>query len=289
MRTAGSLYKARNFFQPFSMTSCEQCSRLKEALDLVNKAMNSPNAFENSKESTFSALRRGCLDLRKNIDLFDSDDFSHDHIRDAWLFLIELSRAKLRRKHALECINIMLLSPRWGSVLRNDPSIQAKLPELSKDMQIALGHVEKPAPMASPVPSTAAIPPAGLVRKISGIIPSLPAVSRSKSTKIKRNVNAKIVSEEPTPARSESSSPRTSRGVPVVVLQEPIVSPPPPSQPLLKPVESESDLNPFRSDFNPFKEARGQNQRSNPFAIKAKGPMWWQDQPVHSSTSVWWS
>ena len=128
-----------------------QKERLLQALEQVHKAMNSPNAFENSKESTFSALRRGCLDLRKDINLLDADEFTTEYVQDAWLFLIELSKAKLRRKHAIECINIMLASPRWTSVLRNCSVIQSKLPELTKDMQVALGYITEQMKPESPV------------------------------------------------------------------------------------------------------------------------------------------
>lgn len=265
------------------MSDCSQ--RLQEALDLVTVAMNKPNAFENSKESTFSALRRGCLDLRKNVEILDSDDFPLDKIRDAWLFLIELSRAKLRRKHAVECINIMLLSPRWGAVLRNDPLIQEKIPSLAKEMQTALGFQSAISPVISPAPgpSSANIPPAGLMRKRSSILP--PTLSKSKSSsKVKKSVSNKT---------SPVAGPVVPPRMPSVESEPP--SPPEPSLEIKAPSitapvitqNTEEETNPFRLDLNPFKDARGLKQASNPYARQSRGPSWWDASPT--TQPVWWT
>lgn len=260
-----------------------QIRRLLDALQLVQRAMCSPNAYENAKESTFSALRRGCLDLRKDIPLLDSDDFSTDMIRDAWLFLIELSKAKLRRKHALECINIMLQSPKWGAVLRNDPDIQGKLPSLSNDMQLALGHIERTSPVVKPVlaPSSAAIQPSGLVRKSSIIAP----LTRSKSMKSKKP-----------PSARQTPSPLIPRGTSADENLLPVAIELPPIDPVLEPSEKPppaveaptEESNPFRKDLNPFKEYRGLKQASNPYARASRGTKWWET-PAPSSANVWWS
>ena len=265
----------------------DQKLRLHAALNLVTQAMNSPNAFENSKESTFSTLRRGCLDLRKNVDLLDSDEFSCEQIRDAWLFLIELSKAKLRRKHALECINIMLLSPRWGSVLRNDSRIQDRIPTLSQDMQIALGYQSSPSISPSLGPSSASIPPTGIVRKPS-IVSTRPKVS---SSKLKRSVSIKgspIISSLPQREKSIDETPSPPAELPSLII-EPIVVPS-----VLKEGASagnfpEEETNPFKLDLNPFKDFRGLKQSSNPYALKAKGKIWWEDQQNSYSTNSWWS
>jgi hypothetical protein len=269
------------------MSDCSQ--RLQEALDLVTVAMNKPNAFENSKESTFSALRRGCLDLRKSIDILDSDDFPVDKIRDAWLFLIELSRAKLRRKHAIECINIMLQSPRWGAVLRNDALIQEKIPSLAKEMQTALGFHSAVSPSISPAPapSTARKAPTGIVRNKSSIL--APALNKSKSsTKPKRAISQKTspVLSPALPARMPSiESEPSAPPEPVVVIEEPSKEPP-----VVAPT-TDQETNPFRLDLNPFKDSRGLKQASNPYARRARGPCWWETNAsaVSADKPGWWS
>lgn len=235
--------------------------------------MNSPNAFENSKESTFSALRRGCLDLRKSVELLDSDEFSPEIIRYAWLFLMELSKAKLRRKHALECINIMLVSPKWAAILHNTDEIQSKLPNLSKDMQIAFGYSQAGAsPDVKPAPTTANI---AFVRKASVLPVSVPLV-RGKSSKLKRGSGSAIVIKavvEPDAAPE-----------PVLAIEHPVYM----SQPgeLHINVGDELQNNPFRMDYNPFKEARGVKLRSNPHSFKNKPSEWWGQS--QSPVDTWW-
>jgi hypothetical protein len=261
----------------------DQNSRLQAALELVTAAMNSPNAFENSKESTFSALRRGCLDLRKSLELLDSDEFSSDKIRDAWLFLIELSRAKLRRKHALECINIMLLSPKWGAVLRNDETIQGKIPSLSKDMQMALGYQTSPSISPSPVPSTAAIAPSALVRKPSMIARSKSGLKPKRAVSIKGSQSPPVLPREPS---IDDAKPIESIPEPISIPSKPLVENPP----VLAETQNDSnkETNPFKLDLNPFKDFRGLKQTSNPYAVKARGPAWWDQATRTSQSSAWW-
>ena len=285
----------------------KQKERLLQALDLVRAAMTSPNTFENSKETTFSALRRGCLDLRKDTDQLDSDDFSTDRIRDAWLFLMELSKAKLRRKHALECINIMLVSPKWGAVLRNDPDIQSRLSTLSTDMQVALGH--KPKVSDSPVlkPSTATIPSNALTRKASQIISPVPTVlSRAKSVtkqQIKRSASKQENNSASSSRRgSQEMQPPFPPNVASIPVEtdpstsaKPTLSAIPISEPGRRPPDipieasCENQLNPFRCDFNPFKEFRGQAQRRQAPTPQSKNPIWWEEcssRPV--LPDPWW-
>lgn len=260
-----------------------QIKRLNDALELVQKAMCSPNAFENAKESTFSALRRGCLDLRKDILLLDSDDFSTDKIRDAWLFLIELSRAKLRRKHVLESINIMLQSPKWGAVFRNDPDIQAKLPDLSNDMQLALGYIEKSSPLVKSVlvPSSATIQPSGIVRKGSGIIP----LARSKSMKTKKPPSARQTPSLVIPRVTSADENLNASEEPLPLIESVVQSA---SNPPVTHEHSIEESNPFRKDLNPFKDYRGLKQTSNPYARASRGSRWWET-PAPCSGNVWWS
>jgi hypothetical protein len=270
----------------------DQKARLLLALDQVHKAMNSPNAFENSKESTFSALRRGCLDLRKDINLLDSDDFSTEYIQDAWLFLIELSKAKLRRKHALECINIMLASSRWGAVLRKSDEIQSKLATISKDMQVALGYVS-----SNEKPDSPTLKPTQPVRANSQVVRGTPVPTLSKSkSKLKRG-NSKVV-------HSNNASRRESDN------EEVVIAPVPPTTTLSPPVESHAKsilepgrrpqvplpddelnvLNPFRLDFNPFKDFRGTNATRGP--LKTTNTPWWDDTNDQDTSSPlphpWW-
>ena len=267
----------------------KQKERLLQALDLVHDAMTSPNTFENSKESTFSSLRRGCLDLRKDTDLLDSDDFSTNQIRDAWLFLMELSKAKLRRKHALECINIMLISDKWGSVLRNDPQIQGRISTLSTDMQVALGYKPKSSDSPSIKPSTASIQVAGIARKASVIIASNPAViSRSKSS-TKQQLKRSVSKQDNSTSSSRRGSQEGQPDLGILTQPAPPSDPPkllvtsslsPLSEPGRRPVNLVGDdssscnaLNPFRCDFNPFKESRGKAQRRQP---TSENSIWWQ-------------
>ena len=241
-------------------SSTPEKQRLVDALQLVSTAMTSPNAFENCKESTFSALRRGCLDLRKSVDQLDSEEFTPELIEYAWLFLMELSKAKLRRKHALECINIMLLSPRWGSILRNTDRVQAKVATLTTDMQIAFGYTS---PLSvAPVRTTANIPTTALVRK-SSLLPAAPLV-RAKS--FKRAASMKQVPDVP-------------------VHEEPIVV-----EPVLFPAPSSSvDTNPFRMDFNPFKDSRVKTRfRSNPHAFRSSPTAWWEPSVASAPQPSWW-
>lgn len=265
--------------------------RLVDALQLVRTAMNSPNAFENSKESTFSALRRGCLDLRKSVELLDCEEFTPDLIQYAWLFLMELSKAKLRRKHALECINIMLLSPKWGAILRTNKDIQAKMPSLSKDMQTAFGFTPTGSPKVQAVvpggPTTSNIPTAALTRKAS-VLPSLPAIVRAKS-KLKRGNSMKPVKvTESSPATRPASPEGVDRGVDsgldeggtgISSLALPGLREDAPNLP--------NPFNPFRMDFNPFKDARGIKVRSNPHSLK-NGGNWWEESHTEAVLPVWW-
>lgn len=214
--------------------------RLIDALISVQRAMNSPNIFENEKEGTFSALRRGCLDLRKDPALMESDDFTTELIRDAWLFLIELSKAKLRRKHALECIQLMLRSPKWESVLQSDARVREKIPGLSKDMQNALGQTG----------------------------PSEP-VRRASDSRIPPKTNSVVL-----PVAPIAQATREEVVAPIREKPEPV-----------------NDMNPFKQDFNPFKEARGLRQVSNPYARRKWGAEWWneQHQSLEQESRVWWS
>ena len=289
----------------------KQKERLIQALDLVHAAMNSPNTFENSKESTFSALRRGCLDLRKDTEQLDSEDFSTDRIRDAWLFLMELSKAKLRRKHALECISIMLISPKWGSVLRNDPEIQTRLSTLSTDMQVALGHKPKVVDSPNLKPSTAVIPSVALTRKASVIISPVPTViSRGKSStkqQIKRGASKQDNTSASSSRRGSQeilppAPPRVDDTPPVKLVSS--VAPskpdlvPPIQEPGRRPSQdtvnefSENRLNPFRCDFNPFKEFRGTRQVHVPkINVNSKNSAWWDNPSKDPSTILpdpWW-
>ena len=285
-----------------------QKERLLQALNLVHAAMTSPNTFENSKESTFSALRRGCLDLRKDTEQLDSEEFSSDLIRDAWLFLMELSKAKLRRKHALECINIMLLSPKWGSVLRNDTEIQSRLSTLSPDMQAALGYKSTKPVSPKLKPSTASIAPATLVRKTSSIISPTPTVvSRSKSAS-KQQIKRSQSKQDPT---SSNSSRRGSQEVSAQTLPaKPVDTTPQIPQPPLNntgtimepgrrpeftiPDDAENidnPLNPFRCDYNPFKEFRGKHSIKQRGAHVQSNPIWWNDSTKKTSSPLpdpWW-
>ena len=284
----------------------KQKERLIQALDLVHAAMTSSNTFENSKESTFSALRRGCLDLRKDTDQLDSDDFSTDRIRDAWLFLMELSKAKLRRKHALECINIMLISPKWGAVLRNDSVIQTRLSTLSADMQVALGHKPKPADSPSIKPTTATIPSTALTRKASAIIsPVTTVISRTKSStkqQIKRSASKQENESASSSRRGSQEMAQTPLSVdtkPVKIISPvvPILDPVPPiTEPGRRPEHiqdefSENLLNPFRCDFNPFKEFRGKQQH-RVRTDSTKNSVWWEEPSKTTSRTVlpdpWW-
>lgn len=272
--------------------------RLIEALDLVHKAMNSPNAYENGKETTFSTLRRGCLDLRRDVVQLEGDEFTPELIQDAWLFLIELSKARLRRKHAVECINIMLGSPKWTSILRSSDKIRAKLPEVSKDMQVALGLSQMESPVLTP--STAklsvasAVPP--LQRKASVVPPpiSLTKSARPKS-KIKRGTSrldddptCTPQPEPPTPVvLYADTTPATSPPVPDLVSEESSVlpgrKPPDPPSPEINP------HNPFRMDFNPFKDARGkQMMRDRAWGTKGRVEWWEESNRVPPLPEAWW-
>ena len=266
------------------MSSSNQRQRLVEALQLVKTAMHSPNAFENSKESTFSALRRGCLDLRRTIEQLESHEFSWELIQDAWLFLIELSKAKLRRKHALECIHIMLLSPKWTSVLRTSDAINEKVSTMSGDMQAALGFEQTG---ESPTTSPAAPPILLVSRKASAPLQTA-SVTKSKS-KVRRGTSSgKVDREISTPAESDAMV--------TCIPPPPAVDPLPSSSAHLSRTYASHELNesnPFRMDFNPFKEFRGQGLRSNPHARRARGDTWWDDtfknsQPVYSLQPPWW-
>lgn len=214
--------------------------RLVDALVLVQRAMKSPNIFENEKEATFSALRRGCLDLRKDLSQMESQEFTIEIIRDAWLFLMELSKAKLRRKHAVECIQIMLKSKRWKSVLHSDSQIRDKLAGLSKDMQTALGREDSTVTSQS----------------------SSPAKPRPFTAEQRK---------------STTDSPREIKVDPIS----------PDSEEINRRIKTEeaSENNPFRLDFNPFKEARGVKQVSNPYSRK---PGCWWENSSHEETKVWW-
>jgi hypothetical protein len=231
--------------------------------------MNSPNTFENSKEATFSALRRGCLDLRKSTDSLESATFSNDMIEDAWLFLMELSKAKLRRKHALECINIMMTSSKWVGVLRSSSRIKERIGSISKDMQIALGHkvdTASPTTPLSPAPS----PPIGSSSR-RNLTPQLPPPTRQKS-KLKKVVNATPIlptnAARPDPVAPQHSIAPTST---VTALPGP------------------TESNPFKMDFNPFKEARGTKIRSNPYS-RPRNPTWWDEKSDSKplSSTIWW-
>jgi hypothetical protein len=269
------------------MTTKSNKDRLVEALDLVHKAMNSPNAFENSKETTFSALRRGCLDVRKELDQLESDVFTDELIEDAWLFLIELSKAKLRRKHALECIDIMLTSPKWTSVLRHSHKISEKVPSISSDLQVALGFS---AQISSPkiAPSTAKLPVATpvlpLQRKAS-IIP-VPTVLRSSRSKIKRG-DSKIIDRSRTVSPAPVIIQPLPEPAPVVLLTLPNVTSDGPGR---RPVSERTDpiinpLNPFRQDYNPFRDSRGKKERRDCRLLKT--PEWFSDT-VPPLGDPWW-
>ncbi len=259
--------------------------RLIDALNLVHKAMNSPNAYENGKESTFSALRRGCLDLRRDVAQLEAEEFTPGLIQDAWLFLIELSKARLRRKHAIECINIMHGSPKWAHVLHTSSEIRAKVQELTRDMQNALGFTHSDSPSLGPSTSKLHLPNSmvPLQRKASGIPPS---AARTKP-KQKRGTfrvdedsspegNALPVESPPIiePIVSESSAPKSDGNV-LAPGRKP-VDPPDPTNP----------NNPFRMDFNPFKEERGKrsfrNKIPNPDHVE-----WWRDSSPKMS-EPWW-
>ena len=250
------------------------CERLREALNLVKAAMSSPNTFENSKESTFSALRRGCLDLRKSPDSLDSHTFSTDMIEDAWLFLMELSKAKLRRKHALECINIMLTSAKWIGVLRSSSRIKDKMGSISRDMQIALGHkVDNQSPQSSSLPNPTPIIPTKSKRNPTP--PLAPPVSRQKSKARKAQMTNTMENSpafSPTSPKNADSNKASPANTDSLLVKEPALN----------------ESNPFKLDFNPFKEFRGTKIRSNPYA-RSRNANWWEDQPtVDSVSSKWW-
>jgi hypothetical protein len=229
--------------------------RLVDALVLVQRAIKSPNIFENEKEATFSALRRGCLDLRKDLSQMESQEFTIEIIRDAWLFLMELSKAKLRRKHAVECIQIMLKSKRWKSVLHSDSQIRDKLAGLSKDMQTALGRGD----------STVASQPSS---------PSKPRPSTAEQRKPTTDSPREITAEQRKPT---TDSPREIKVDPIS----------PDSEEINRQIKTDeaSENNPFRLDFNPFKEARGVKQVSNPYSRK---PGFWWENSSHEEAKVWW-
>ena len=227
--------------------------RLIEALELIQLAMKSPNTFENRKEATFSALRRGCLDLRRDSEQMESSEFTTDRIRDAWLFVIELSKAKLRRKHALECIQIMQMSVKWTSVLKADQQIRSKAASLSKEMQSALGLTDSSETSSRRGPARDCESPR--------TSPVISALSRSsKAVKVEKTV----IKEIPI-------------SCPVLELDA--------IQPRL---ELDEEINPFKKDFNPFKEARGSKEVSNPYARKTISGLWWE-QPLTEDSRVWWS
>ena len=265
----------------------DQKERLLQALDQVHKAMNSPNAFENSKESTFSSLRRGCLDLRKDLELLDSEDFTAAYIQDAWLFLIELSKAKLRRKHALECINIMLASPKWGSVLRNSEVIQSKLPTISKDMQVALGYItsaDKPdSPTLKPSQSKLTRGTSSTPIPVSANIPRLKSKVKRGNSKIIQSINSSrrgsdAADQVASMASDLMSTPpdnsiKVSEDVPKSIVE-------PGRRPEVHPPDEENKLNPFRMDFNPFKDFRGQSVDRRVTLKTENGKAWWDDDAV---------
>ncbi|KAF4726223.1 G patch domain-containing protein 1, partial [Perkinsus olseni] len=126
-------------------------------------AMSSPAIFENSKERAFQTFRRGCLDLKKDVSAtegLESTKIDDWMIENCWLFLFELAKARLRRKHILECMEILCTSDRWKSMLDGNDRVRAKMAELDDTFIQSLVsefHVKpfppKPAP-AKPKPSS---------------------------------------------------------------------------------------------------------------------------------------
>ncbi|KAF4666121.1 G patch domain-containing protein 1 [Perkinsus olseni] len=140
-----------------------EASRLLDGCHQIMVAMSSPAIFENTKERAFQTFRRGCLDLKKDISAtegLESTKIDDWMIENCWLFLFELAKARLRRKHILECMEILCTSDRWKSMLDDNDRVRAKMAELDDTFIHSLVsefHVKpfppKPAP-AKPKPTS---------------------------------------------------------------------------------------------------------------------------------------
>ncbi|EER02591.1 hypothetical protein Pmar_PMAR005931 [Perkinsus marinus ATCC 50983] len=112
-----------------------EASRLLDGCHQIMVAMSSPSIFENSKEKAFQTFRRGCLDLKKDVSAtegLESDKIDDWMIENCWLFLFELAKARLRRKHVLECMEILCTSDKWRHMLDDNERIRAKMVDLDE-------------------------------------------------------------------------------------------------------------------------------------------------------------
>ena len=104
----------------------------------VEKAVGNKAQLENSKETLFSNFRRACMDLSKSADCAAQLAASSRSARQAvWILLLEVSKAKLRRKHVLECANVLTTSVNWKTSL-SDAAIVSRIAELPEDFQLKL-------------------------------------------------------------------------------------------------------------------------------------------------------
>jgi len=113
-------------------------SNFSDELLTVEKAVGNKSQLENSKETLFSNFRRACMDLSKSTDCDAQLAASSASARQSvWILLLEVSKAKLRRKHVLECANVLTNSVNWKASL-SDPAVAAKISELPEEFQLKL-------------------------------------------------------------------------------------------------------------------------------------------------------
>ncbi|KAF4672644.1 G patch domain-containing protein 1 [Perkinsus chesapeaki] len=143
-----------------NMGDPSEASRLLDGCHQIMVAMSSPAIFENSKEKAFQTFRRGCLDLKKDISAtegLESDKIDDWMIENCWLFLFELAKSRLRRKHILECMEILCTSDRWKKMLDDNDRIRDKLGELDDSFiqtVVSEFHVKPLPPKPQPQPKT---------------------------------------------------------------------------------------------------------------------------------------
>lgn len=110
-----------------NMTFSEELQKLEK--DISNKSL-----YENKKESIFASFRRSCLELNKSVEKDKILKNTPVSSQAAGIFLLlDLSKGKLRRKHVLECSNVVI--PYWRNILERE-DLAKKLAELPAEFQL---------------------------------------------------------------------------------------------------------------------------------------------------------
>mmetsp|Transcript_1078 Transcript_1078/g.2705 ORF Transcript_1078/g.2705 Transcript_1078/m.2705 type:complete len:557 (-) Transcript_1078:12-1682(-) len=112
-----------------------RAGRLLESLGQLLRVYGDVEAWENEHETAFTLLRRGILDGKSN-SMLEAPIYHNRQIEGAWLFLIEMRRRHPnRKKHIIECAEILGSSYNWSMVLRGSRKVHSALAKLPDEMR----------------------------------------------------------------------------------------------------------------------------------------------------------